>query len=792
MLLALAALSLEAGAWAAPASPGRGWEPLDLSWHPSGDAVSWLEADEAEPGRFTLVTVDLRGIKRWLVSFGGAPPPQAKPPGGDAHPSPAPVAPAPTPAPTPLPALSAPVAPVVPTAPSSLYDLPTEPADLSRGLVELESAAEAPAELPAPPPPVYVPASGPPWSPVPLFGYRWLPRGDGVLVSWEDDLYAVSIPGGEARRLTSTPGIPEVHLTFSPDGERLAFGAADHVWVVELSGASPPRRISPDAAPRVHQGQLDWMYEEELGEPELAPIAFSPDGQRVAYLALDDTGVPHHPLVHHTERPARLEEQPYPLPGDPLPRPSVQVVDLVGNPLGGWALEEEGYILPALTFTPDSDGVALMTLDRPQETFRLLVLDVDRGRVTVHHELTMPHWHNAVPAPRFLPDGRHYVLMSPWYGFVQPYVGNLSFPRRKLKRLMNVPWNLSLAGIDPSGDSLYFTGSGDVSTEQHLFKVRRGGGGMTRMTLRWGWHEVEVSPRGGAFVDTFSSADALPQTTLWKDRTKIADLHRADATVDQAELGTREILSLRTEGDVKLYAELRKPPGFDPAQRYPAVVLVYGGPWIQTVTERYKPSALVEGLLARGYVVFGIDNRGSGGRMHRFEAAVDQELGRVELEDQLLGLAELRRRKYIDADRIGIVGASYGGYMVLYAMTRSDAFPVGVAIAPVTDWRRYDAAYVERYMGLPAENPEGYERSSVVGSAASLKGDLLLIHSLGDENVHFDHTAAFLSAAMEAGLDPEVMILPTSGHRLRAMSATERALSGQRLLDFLDAHLQPE
>ena len=770
--------------------------PQGYTWHPSGASVTWLEKDPAVPGRHTLVSVDLTGIKRWLLTYdpsgGGAAPPPAASAAAPAS-APAPAA-APTPAPTPTPAPRPAPPPAVPTTdPSQLYNLPGQnPPDLSRGLPEL-GAPQGPAPTPAPPPKPTPPppppppaASGTPLVDVPLYGYTWAPDGEHLLLN-HGDLTLVRVSDGSRRALTDTPDVEEEAAVFSPDGARLLYTADHHVYVVEIAtGVS--RRLSPDAPARVHQGTLDWVYREELTDEGEAPALFAPQGDKVAWLVLDDTQVPHHPVIHHTETPPRWEEQAYPFPGDPLPRPGIRVSDLAGNITATWTLPEEGYVAPYLTFTPDGRGVVVVTLDRPQRTLKLRLIDTRSGEETLLHSLTMPHWHPLTGPPRFLPDGK-YIFMSPLMGYVEPYLGDVDRPKKELKRLLKVPWNLRLLGMDPEGEWMYLAGSGDVPTERHLFKVKTSGGSFTRMTLRWGWHDVSVSPRGDAFVDTFSSVESLPVSTLWRDRQKVADLYDAREHLGAWDLGTREIVKIKGVTEDPLYASLQKPPGFDPKRRYPVVVSVYGGPAAQMVTEQFAPNPLELALLARGYLVWTLDNRGSSERMHRFQTALAGELGKVELEDQLLGLAWLKKQPWVDGSRIGMLGGSYGGYLTMYALTHSDAFRAGVAVAPVTDWRRYDAVYTERYLGTPAENPAGYAASAVVDRAAQVRGDLLIVHSAEDENVHVDHTLAFQQGAWDQGLTPKIVITPAGGHRSRAGSPKARRLGVDLLLGFLDQAL---
>jgi dipeptidyl-peptidase-4 len=253
-------------------------------------------------------------------------------------------------------------------------------------------------------------------------------------------------------------------------------------------------------------------------------------------------------------------------------------------------------------------------------------------------------------------------------------------------------------------------------------------------------------------------------------------------------LRSPEIVPVKSPGGQTLYGALLKPRHMEPGRRYPTVVMVYGGPGVQTVLDMWAPRLLWQHLADRGFVVFQLDNRGSAGRGPGFQAPIYHHLGKVELEDQLAGLDALAAMPFVDAARVAIYGHSYGGFMATLAMLAApDRFKVGIAGAPVTDWSLYDTGYTERYMGTPTENAAGYAESDLARMAGHLQGKLLLLHALMDENVHFDNSAHLIDALVGAGKHFDMFVFPGERHGYRNPAARRYAM--RRVVDYLVENL---
>jgi dipeptidyl-peptidase-4 len=328
-----------------------------------------------------------------------------------------------------------------------------------------------------------------------------------------------------------------------------------------------------------------------------------------------------------------------------------------------------------------------------------------------------------------------------------------------------------LVQVDERTGFVYFTATEKDPRERHFYRARLDGTARTRLTAEAGSHRGFLSPDGRFYADTWSDVKT-PQhlvvaTVDGKLRYPVAE-DRPAALLEYARASVEWVNVLARDGKT-LHAMLMKPPGFDATRRYPVVLSVYGGPHAQTVTNSWDSVSPLEHLLAsRGFLVWSLDNRGSAGRGLAFESPLFKDMGRIELEDHLVGVAHLKSLPYVDPARIGIYGWSYGGYLALYAVTHApDVFKAAVAGAPVTDWSFYDSIYTERYMRTPDSNREGYETSSPLNKAGALKADLLLIHGTSDDNVHLANTIAFVDALHKAGRPELLLVVPREMHAFR-------------------------
>ena len=620
-----------------------------------------------------------------------------------------------------------------------------------------------------------------------LRGAVWTPKGDALAVSFDNDLWLVTPggDGGQARRLTNDAE-DETLPAWSPDGTRLAYVKKHDVWLAEAA-TGKETRLTKTGSDTVLNGVLDWVYGEELaGRRGKGSFFWSPDSSAIAYLALDQARVPTYPIVDYMPVNGKLETKRYPKAGDPNAIPSVHVVDLDGNETASFAPSpDDVYVAPEMAWTQDGKNVCFLLLDRPQTHLGVWLLPRAGGVSKKLLEESDAAWINAITPPHFLKDGS-FVFLSERSGFFHLYRhaadGSVKNAITKGGWMVDGPWS-----VDEKMGTVWFRATMEDPRERQVFVAKLDGSSMVRVTSGPGVHTLSAAPGAAYFVDSFSSATALPKAVVRSVSGAVAAvLDDKPHPLAEFDLGSVELGSFTGADGTLFYTRLVKPSNFDPAKKYPVVVYVYGGPHTQLVQNAAAP-VLDAYLASQGFLVWTMDGRGSGGRGHAFETPVLKNMGVQELKDQLEGVAELKKRPWVDGARIGITGWSYGGYMTLYAATHAGAtFKCAAAGAPVVDWTLYDSIYTERYMKTPKENPEGYKASSPLLAAKDLGTKLVIFHGTSDDNVHMQNTMKFADELMKARKDFVFVPLPRQAHGPRGEALLYR---NQRLVEWFEQNL---
>jgi dipeptidyl-peptidase-4 len=613
--------------------------------------------------------------------------------------------------------------------------------------------------------------------------YQWAPDGAGILFQGPTALAWLDVKSQTGRTLVSGKGTiadPKI----SPDGRFVSFVRDHNVWLVNLSDAKE-RAITEGGTEEIRKGELDWVYPEEL-EIKTA-YWWSPDSSAIAYLEMDERKVTQYPLVDFSSPGGEAEMERYPIAGSANPIVRVFVVSLNGgDPRPMDTGTETDIYIPRVNWLTDSKHLAIQRLDRAQTTLDLLVADAQKGRTRVVLSETDPFWINVSDDLHFLNDGKRFIWSSERSGYRHLYLYDLD--GKQLGQLTNGEWEVtSVNGIDEAKGLVYFTSTAKSPLQRQVYVVHTDGSGLMQVTFGEGTHGVDIPNGAGAMVDTYSNSMTPPRQELLRpDGKKIAVINENKVQeLADYHLSPPEFLSVTSRDGMKLNAEMIKPPGFHSEKKYPVLVCTYGGPHAQVVRNGWGgANFLWHQLMAqKSYIIFLLDNRGSAGRGHAFETSLHLRLGEQELSDQRDGVKYLKSLPYVDANRIGIWGWSYGGHMTLHAMFEAgDDFKVGFAGGPVTDWRYYDSIYTERYLGLPQKNEKGYQDSSPVKYAAQLKGKLLIAHGTGDDNVHFANTLSVINELIEAGKYVEVLAFPGRGHGVSDPPA--RRVLMQRVTQF--------
>lgn len=580
---------------------------------------------------------------------------------------------------------------------------------------------------------------------------EWSPSGKQLLVAVRGDLFWFSLESGAWEQLTSTPEA-EADPKLSPDGARVAFRRGHDLYTLEIANRELTR-LTDDGSATLLNGELDWVYPEEL---DLGTAYWwSPDSKHIAYMQFDIAHEFVYPQVSLTGLRAIAEPERYPQAGTPNADVRVGVVGSKGGPTRWMDLgEPRGFLIARVYWTPDSTRLAIERLNRVQNHLDLFLADSGSGASHVILSEFDPYWINVNDLFSFVGQDE-FLWGSERDGFRHLYLYSLEGWNQQRKRLTEGNWEVTdLAGVDESQAKVYFVSTEASPLERHFYSVKLNGKDRTRISREAGMHAIAMAPDAQHYLDTFSSLSEPPRVDIRSINGERWSEFQAPkhAVAEEYALQPAEIVQLKAQDGKVLYGSLTKPTNFRAGEKYPAIVMVYGGPGVQEVVNSWQGATWDQVLAARGFVVWHLDNRGSSGRGHAFEIPLYRRFGKTELADQLDGLRYLIAQGFVDQARVGIYGWSYGGFMTLYSLLNApDVFRAGIAGAPVTNWRNYDTIYTERYLGLPAENAEGYHASSPVQYAAKLKAKLLIVHNIEDDNVLFQNTVQMSDALEQAG-----------------------------------------
>lgn len=609
-----------------------------------------------------------------------------------------------------------------------------------------------------------------------------------ILFPYSGDLYVYDLGDRSVSRLTRTPAA-ELDPKWSPDGRYVAFVRDGDLYTMELASGREIR-LTTGATDKVRYGVAEFIAQEEMGR--YTGYWWAPDSRRIAFLETDDTKLPVFVIPDYV--PERLEEtkQEYPRAGDPNTVVRVGVVGLQGGAPAWLKLETgpDAYV-PRVDWLPDSRTLTVQRQNRGQDTLQLMFFDVRTGSGRVVLTETDSAWVNLNDDFTPLDGGRRFLWTSERDGFRQIYVYDQS--GRRTRQVTTERWDVdAVEAVDEDRGLVYFTGRGEGPFERHLYAIGLDGTGLRRLTRDAGWHGTTVGPAFDHFVDTFSDRARPPTVAIRDISGRWVGWVAENRVPELIEYGLRstEFFTVPAADGTPLNAQAIKPAGFNAARRYPVLIYAYAGPQSQLVVDRWSGDRyLWHQLLAqRGVVVVTFDNRGTDGRGRDFRRAMFRRLGDVEVADQIAAARWLARQPWVDSTRIGIWGWSYGGYATLMAMIAGDGlFRMGVAVAPVTDWRAYDTHYTERFMRLPRENAAAYDHGSPLKRAGELKGHLLLIHGDADDNVHYQQTHQLVKALQDAGRQFRFMVYPQKLHSLAG--ADTRIHLFTMITDFVEEQL---
>ena len=573
----------------------------------------------------------------------------------------------------------------------------------------------------------------------------------------------------------------------SPDGKWRAVYGDFNITLESTASETEKIRVTSDGVDRLRFGTGCWVYGEELNQSDA--MWWSPDSSKLAYYEVDEREmVDYHLTLDNTANYTKLQSVRYPKAGDPNPKVSIWIYDLATKNAKKVAIDGEAtQYLYSIRFSPEGNELLVNRTNRRQDVLNLLAIDTKTLVVRTVLTERQTTWQENSPTIRFLEDNKRFVWGSEangWKHFQLRHIdGRLLNPLSPVGEYACS----AITKIDERAGYVYFTAFSDVVPyNAQLHRVKLDGTHAVRLTASPLNHtSFDISPDNRFVIATREQIETPPSTVVYDEAGKeVAVLARGDRdAADKAKLSHPELFSfLSDDGKTKIYGTLHKPSHFDASRKYPLLVDVYGGPESVGISTRYSAANPICEL---GYLVAKIGNRGTTGRGKAFESANYLKLGGPDLDDQAAGVKFLRQRPYVDGARVGIYGHSYGGYMSALALLRyPDVFQVSVSGAPVTDFRNYDTIYTERYMQTPAENAEGYDAGSCNKIAGRLKGKLLLVHGLIDDNVHPANTWQLSKALNDADKRFQMMIYPEFQHGVGSTYSSLR-------WEFFHEHLKP-
>ena len=558
----------------------------------------------------------------------------------------------------------------------------------------------------------------------------------------------------------------------SPNGALLGFERGGDMYVTNLS-TQQEKRLTRDSSAHVFNGHFDWVYEEEFGLAQA--WKWSPDSRYIAYWQLNDAAEPIIQISDYSGVHQDWDRIPIPSVGDSNATVRIGVLNVATGQNVWLDPGEKGeYYIPRIYWTSRPDTLAMITLNRPQNLMKLFFFDVKTGgRREVMSEssktwIDVYDFYAGVEDMMTFPtDSHEFFWLSDRDGYQHLY--RYDYSGKLINQVTHGPWMATrIEGSDAKSQTIYYTSTEASPLQRQLYSIRFDGTGEKRITTVEGMHRIDMAPTATYFIDRYSSVTEPLHVEIWAPDHKLRTLEDNAATTKWLQThaySPAEIFSFTTSDGTRIDGNMIKPVPFDPAKRYPVVFDIYGGPGSQQVYDRFATSGWDQWLAQQGYIVIGLNNRGTNNYGSAFMKVVYKQLGKYEALDFAEAARYLARQSYADPKRVAIIGTSYGGYATVYTMEMyPELFPVGVANSAVGDFRLYDTIYTERYMGLLQDNLKGYVESAPIEQAAKMRGNLLLIHSMMDDNVHPQNTMQLLTALTNAGRDAELRIYPPGHH----------------------------
>lgn len=633
-------------------------------------------------------------------------------------------------------------------------------------------------------------------------GYTFSDDEQKILISTETEaIYRRSSRSNfyiwDGAKLTALfkPG-KQLNATFNPTADKVAFVYENNMYYKDLLTGGIVQITKDGKVNEVINGLADWVYEEEFSI--VRTFEWAPDGQKIAYIRFDESEVPEFTMTNYRDDlyPEYVTFK-YPKVGAVNSKVEVFIYDLSSRqtvPVAVGAGLNGDFYIPRINWTQDPNQLCVFQMNRHQNELQLLLANATTGSTTPLLKETNEYYIDIHDHLTFLKDGKHFVWTSEQDGWNHIYLYQMD---GKLKQqLTSGNWEVTtFYGVDELNNKIYYQATERSPLERQVYEIGLDGKNKRVLTPKDGWNSAQFSSTFDYFVNNHSTRNTPPSYTVYNRggqgvRT-IVDNQQVKNLQETYGVQPVEFFDFTTEADVRLNGYMIKPANFDRSKSYPVLMYVYGGPGSQQVTDQWGGQNYwwFQMLAQQGFVIACVDNRGTGGRGEAFKKMTYLQLGRYETIDQIEAANYLGGLPYIDEEKIGIFGWSYGGYMSSLAILKgNEVFNAAIAVAPVTNWKWYDTIYTERYMRTTEENPTGYRENSPVYFADRLKGNYLLIHGMGDDNVHFQHSVEMAGALIAANKQFETYYYPNRNHGI--YGGNTRLHLYRKMTDFLVNHLQ--
>lgn len=586
------------------------------------------------------------------------------------------------------------------------------------------------------------------------------------------------------------------YATFSDQGDKVAFVFENNLYFKKIGDREAKQITFDGKINEIINGGTDWVYEEEFAF--YRGFQWSPDGSKIAYYRFDETEVPEFTMTNYRDDayPEYVTFK-YPKVGAKNSKVSIIIYNVTDNAVAKVKMAKPMEYIPRIVWSKDPNKLIVFNMNRHQNFLQLLAADAKTGETTTLLEEKNKYYIDIDDNLTFLEDGKQFVWTSEKDGWNHVYLYDMT--GKQVAQMTNGKWEVTnFYGVDEANNKFYYQAAKDGPMQRHIYEgnLRKQVRGIDdrQMTTQAGTNSAQFSSTFDYFVNTHSTINSPATYTVFGRKGKTVRVIEDNAVLRTTQKSMNvqpvEFFDFFTEEKIKLNGYMIKPANFDPAKKYPVFMFQYSGPGSQQVVDSWRGANYwwFQMLAQQGYLIACVDGRGTGARGEEFKKMTYKQLGHYETIDQIEAGKWLGRLPYTDANRIGIYGWSYGGYMSSLAILKgNDVFKAAIAVAPVTNWKWYDSIYTERYMQTGEENPEGYQQNSPVYFTDQLKGNYLLIHGMGDDNVHFQNTAEMANALIASNKQFDTYFYPNRNHGI--YGGTTRLHLFTKMTNFLTEKL---